>query len=569
MRRLLSLSVLSTVLAGAGPAYAVEQTLYEAESATLVKAVVSSTSSGYSGTGYADYDSLVGAYVEFAVQAEQAGEADLIFRYANGSTVDRPMDVAVNGVKVGSRPFSPSTDWATWRSTTVRAALRAGANTIRATTTTANGPNLDKVTVRPVVEEPVVTSVAALRQAIVDAQPGQRIVMADGTYAVDASIPVTSKSGVTIAAQNIGGVTFTGSATFTFDQSTQVAVEGFVFKQGTGVVVPENSTRIRIARNAFQLAEVDGAETHFLTILGDDAEIANNLFAGKTEHGVFLQVGGATMPLRVAIRRNHFSDNTSTVNGSEGIRLGLSALGQVSAGAVVEDNLFENVVGDDEVISVKASDSVIRRNTIIGGAKGVLTLRFGSRNTVEGNHIIGGDRGMRVYGDEHTIVNNHIQGVVRDGIYLGAGYDAIHDAAVRVKVLLNTVANAGGPAISAQGGTNPATSPQVADNVFTRAASGTVISLGNAVSPILTGNLQWDGTAGTNPQLVKDANGIFRLSAGSPAVNAGKGGYPAVTTDIDGQTRQGVADVGADEYAAQIGPGPLKPTQVGPQAPAN
>ncbi|MEV4060854.1 chondroitinase-B domain-containing protein [Nonomuraea dietziae] len=568
MRRLLALCVLSTMLVAA-PAHAEAQTLYEAEDATLVKAVVSNRSPGYSGSGFADYDSATGAYVEFAVPADAPAEVDLIFRYSNGSTVDRPLDVAVNGVKIATRPFSPSTDWATWRSTTVRATLKAGANTVRLTTTIANGPNLDKVTVRPVVEEPggtVVTSMAALTEAIRTAQPGQRIVLANGTYAVDAAIPIAGKSGVTIAAQSVGGVTLTGSRTFTFNSSANVAVEGFVFKQRTGIVVPSNSTGIRIARNTFQLAEVDGAETHFLDVQGDDAEVANNLFAGKTEHGVFLQVGGATMPLRVAIRRNHFRDNTSTVNGSEGIRLGLGALGQVSARAVVEHNLFENVVGDDEVISVKASDSVVRHNTIRGGAKGVLTLRFGSRNTVEGNHIIGGDRGMRVYGAEHTIVNNHIQGVRRDGVYLGAGYDAIHDAAVRVKVLLNTVVNAGGAAISAQGGSNPATSPLVADNLFARASQGTLISLGNAVTPTVGGNLSWDTVSGTNPKLVQDANGILRLSSGSPAVNAAKGGYPAVSRDLDGQTRQGAADVGSDEYAPEIGPGPLTAAQVGPKA---
>jgi hypothetical protein len=72
------------------------------------------------------------------------------------------------------------------------------------------------------------------------------------------------------------------------------------------------------------------------------------------------------------------------------------------------------------------------------------------------------------------------------------------------------------------------------------------------------GNITTGGTSGipsgggrsVDPKLVKDANGLFRLSPGSPAIDAGAGSYPYAATDFDLQSRAGTFDAGADEYAA-------------------
>jgi Carbohydrate binding module (family 6) len=83
------------------------------------------------------------------VPAAQAGSTPLTFRFANGTTADRPMDISVNGTVVASGvSFGPTADWTSWTTVSVTAALTAGTNTIRATATTANGcPNLDNLTV--------------------------------------------------------------------------------------------------------------------------------------------------------------------------------------------------------------------------------------------------------------------------------------------------------------------------------------------------------------------------------------------------------------------------------------
>ncbi|GAA0941999.1 discoidin domain-containing protein [Nonomuraea longicatena] len=121
---------------------------HQAESAVLSQAFVDTKHAGYTGTGFVDYVNTVGGYVEFSVTASTAGPAKLTFRYANGTTADRPLAVAVNGTSVATPAFTPTGAWATWQSVEVPATLVAGTNTVRATATTATGgPNLDRLTV--------------------------------------------------------------------------------------------------------------------------------------------------------------------------------------------------------------------------------------------------------------------------------------------------------------------------------------------------------------------------------------------------------------------------------------
>ncbi|MFF3670667.1 PQQ-dependent sugar dehydrogenase [Microtetraspora malaysiensis] len=126
----------------------VPSTVYQAEDATLSQAAVATNHTGYTGTGFVDYVNTVGGYIEWTINAASAGPATLTLRYANGTTTDRPMDIAVNGTTTGSRAYPATGNWDTWADDTVTANLNAGANTIRATATTAGGgPNVDKLTV--------------------------------------------------------------------------------------------------------------------------------------------------------------------------------------------------------------------------------------------------------------------------------------------------------------------------------------------------------------------------------------------------------------------------------------
>jgi hypothetical protein len=126
-------------------------TRYEAENATLTQGVVESNHAGFSGTGFVNFANAVGSAVEFTVNAAAAGPATLRFRFANGTTVNRPLDIAVNGTVV--RPalaFGGTGAWTSWQTVTTTAALNAGTNTIKATASTAGGgPNLDYLEIAP------------------------------------------------------------------------------------------------------------------------------------------------------------------------------------------------------------------------------------------------------------------------------------------------------------------------------------------------------------------------------------------------------------------------------------
>lgn len=122
---------------------------HQAETATISQGTVASNHSGYTGSGFVDYTNVTGSYVEFTVSADAAGGASLAFRYANGTGADRPMDISIGGrVVVPNVSFPPTANWTTWATKTINAGLAAGSNKIRATaTTSAGGPNLDKLTV--------------------------------------------------------------------------------------------------------------------------------------------------------------------------------------------------------------------------------------------------------------------------------------------------------------------------------------------------------------------------------------------------------------------------------------
>jgi hypothetical protein len=123
--------------------------LLEAENATLSGPGAANDVTGYTGSGYADYGSSAGQFVEFTFDnAAGAGVTrTLTFRYANGGSTDRPLELRLNGAVVDPRlSFAPTGAWTTWRTVTVTVQLAAGANKIRLTSL-GSGPNLDSLTV--------------------------------------------------------------------------------------------------------------------------------------------------------------------------------------------------------------------------------------------------------------------------------------------------------------------------------------------------------------------------------------------------------------------------------------
>ncbi|NIK59505.1 polysaccharide lyase 6 family protein [Kribbella shirazensis] len=442
----------------------------------------------------------------------------------------------------------------------------------------------------------LVRSLDELRDAIARAVPGTVITVADGTYDVPAGAPIaiTGKRGsrgapIVVRAESAGGVVLTGEQSFVPTGSSDITISGFAFRQRTTLDVPPDCRRIRLSRNDFQLADLEGL--HWVMVRADESTVDRNDFHGKSTLGIYLGVEGAgtdQMARGVHITRNYFRDHTFPGdNGGEPIRLGVSPRALSTAGAVVELNLFERANGDPEAISVKSSGNTIRHNTIRDSFGGIV-LRHGNRNRVEGNYLLSGENGIRIYGDDHLVVNNYVERISGAGVVLGSGNVRDHypgepaasrrgnDAPDRVRIALNTVLDCEAAIIGESHRTLPPLGCAVTDNLL-MADSGQLVNMPFQDGITWSGNLHWGQAADGNapaagftrvdPRLAAGSDGVRRLAPGSPAINAASRAYPDVDVDLDGHHRTGRADVGADEYSARR-PAyrPLTAADVGPHA---
>jgi lysophospholipase L1-like esterase len=118
---------------------------YEAEtSPATCSGTIDSNHPGFSGIGFCNASNAVGAAAQFTLNASAAGTAALGVRFANGTTINRPADVIVNGIRVAGTTFEGTGAWSTWVIKTLTVSVIAGSNTIRLSPTTADGlPNID------------------------------------------------------------------------------------------------------------------------------------------------------------------------------------------------------------------------------------------------------------------------------------------------------------------------------------------------------------------------------------------------------------------------------------------
>jgi len=445
-----------------------------------------------------------------------------------------------------------------------------------------------------------VTSISALQSAIDSSDPGDTIVLKNGTYSVSSAVSLgsgasgTSTEPVTIKAETVGGVTLTGASSFSFSGVHDISIQGFRFTQSTTMDVGSSSKAVDFVRNEFVFAQ---SAEHNLIVRSDDSEIAYNWFHGKSTIGVYLGIEGPgtdTVAKNTHIHHNYFSDQTFTgTNGGESIRLGTSPKALSSGNAIVEYNLFEHADGDPEAISVKSSGHTIRYNTI-RNSKGGIVLRHGNGNKVLSNYILNGGNGIRIYGNDHVIMNNYVSGVTGTdaaGIVIGSGTVRDHfvgesetsrkqyDAPDRIRIGLNTLVNNSNGILGETKRTVPPLNVTIVDNIV-QGASGYLASVPLMQDFYWRGNILWGSAANgniptvgytrVNPQLAQDATGVWKIGSSSPAVNAAfmtdHGTW--VTDDIEGRQRAGVYDVGAHEVTTSPATrAPLTTVVVGPTAP--
>jgi poly(beta-D-mannuronate) lyase len=461
-----------------------------------------------------------------------------------------------------------------------------------------------------------VTDVQQLSTAIQNLQAGDTINVADGMYDLGGSVIIsttgTETQPILIRAANRNKVTFVNNSFFNLKHVSYVTIEGFVFNSTDGTAITlESSRHCRITRNVFSLIETKGSKWILIrdsrkasAPISSYNRIDHNLFENKSHIGNMITTDGfrndtlAQVSQHDVIDHNYFKNVGPRIgNGMETIRLGVGELAGTSGFTVIEYNLFEECSGDAEIISVKCDDNIIRSNTFIR-CQGSVCLRQSSRSLIDGNFFFGegkeGTGGVRVFRDNNIVINNYFTGLTGKG-YAGtlaipngdketfAPHEAGHLPPVHNIIAFNTlVGNVHNIEIGfAHGGKDefPPRDNVIANNlivtnnkdafeVYTSPVNQTYE--GNICFPSQKAKVGIDVTAAQvrviDPKLeLKD--GLYKLSADSPARHTATGNYEFVTTDMDGQPRGAIKDASADEFSSRnIISRPLHTQDVGPDA---
>ena len=438
----------------------------------------------------------------------------------------------------------------------------------------------------------IVANADDIETAMETAQPGDTLIMNDGIWTdqeIDFVGVGAAGNPITLRPQTPGGVLLTGVSQMRISGSYLV-VSGLHFRDGT----IENSdhvvqfrgplgeaTNCRFTNSVIE--SYSGPDLtdkyHYVSLYGQNNRVDHNRFLDQQNIGpqIVAWLDESANPISAfhRIDSNHFGDRPrGWTNGFEAIRLGDSETSGVDANIIVENNLFERVDGEIEIISSKSNFNIIRFNTF-RQSMGTLTLRHGNSNVVEGNFFLGegavDSGGIRVVGQNHTIFNNYIADVddEADGaISIAAGvpntplngYLQVRDTVIAH----NTIVNVAGAGITFDwgiGSSNRSLLPAdltiegnlisgTGDSLF-EGAEGTGHTFANNIAfGAALGIAARPGILDVDPMLMPTpVAGILSPSSGSPAID-GATSSTLFSDDMFGRARVGLFDIGAEETSA-------------------
>ncbi len=372
-----------------------------------------------------------------------------------------------------------------------------------------------------------VATAEALAPALTGVQPGDCLVLADGTYPFP---PITARgtavAPIVIRAANRGKATVAGNVELM--GAAYVVVEGLQYT-GMGSAIASSSDGCRITRSRFQLGVARATGTAKYT------RIDRNEFGPKAS-GNGHYIHATEMSEFTQIDRNYLHDATGGGTSRDAVSLGCCGpeFDYHMTGNVMEYNLLVNCSSDAEYVSIKSSGNTVRYNTFRRNG-GTMTLRAGRKSEIHGNFFFGGG-GIRAYDDDHKIWNNYIE----TGTALRADGDG--------------------------GGHAPLRRATIVHNTFL--GSVTIGGSGNTVANNIGGGGGAGNLSAAAAGLTRSGE-ILAIPATSGAIDKAVGSYPFVLDDLQGQPRA-TPDIGADEHATTPAlplRRPLTPADVGPDAP--
>ena len=457
----------------------------------------------------------------------------------------------------------------------------------------------------------MVSSASDISSAMNSAQPGDVLIMTDGVWNnqnIDFAGDGNAANPITLRAETPGEVQLTGTSRLSISGSYLV-VDGLNFEGGgsnsmsyliefRGSEGDADHCRLTNTQILNYNAPDRSHQYHWVEIFGQDNRVDHCRFEGQNHEGVTLVVrlDDNGQAARHQIDHCAFLNRPpgQDSNGHEMIRIGTSARHHISAQCIVENNLFQNCDGEIEIVSHKSGDNIYRYNTFRNCA-GTLTLRHGSGAVVDGNFFLGENKnrsgGIRVVDEDHVIVNNYIADIddradaaisLAAGITDGPanGYQPVRN----VDIFNNTIVDVGGGAVIFDWDFGDIEQGRVKDQLPENISfvnnlirsSRTLFEGQEGSGYVWDNNIAFGASLGissrsglqtVNPQITLDANGLWRPSSGSPAIDGGTT-LNSVSIDMDGQARSGAYDIGADEASdAAITLVPLTIDDVGPIRP--
>ena len=271
----------------------------------------------------------------------------------------------------------------------------------------------------------------AFEAAVKNAQPGDRIVLANGVWE-NAELLFTgtgtAEAPIELTVESEGGVTLEGQSYLRM-AGEHLVVRGLVFKNG----YTPTSEVISLRRNKENLCNdcrvtecvIDNYNNpersesdYWVGIYGKRNRFDHNHLSGKRNRGVTLAVRLNTEESREnnhRIDHNYFGPRPIFgSNGGETLRIGTSHYSLTNSNTVVEQNYFDRCNGEHEIISNKSGQNIFRGNTFYE-CQGTLTMRHGNETVVENNHFFGNGRvntgGIRIINETQTVRNNYLEGL--------------------------------------------------------------------------------------------------------------------------------------------------------------
>lgn len=279
----------------------------------------------------------------------------------------------------------------------------------------------------PTPDEILVTTPSELNEAIVAAKAGDCIVMKNGVWHnVDMLIDAvgTEESPITLRAETPGQVVITGLSSLIL-RGKYLVVEGIRFRDGYSSkslhLIEVRSSFTRITNCSIVKYNKPEGNDVWIGMFGSNNRVDHCYFEGKYSESVMIIIWRPTPESNDhSIDHNHFKDIPSIgLGGATAIRIGDGTNALSSSNTIVENNLFEEMLGIGKIVNIKSGGNIIRNNTF-RNASGAICIRQGNNCVIEGNYVFPGLKdnytgGILVIGENHIIRNNYIQGTKKIG----------------------------------------------------------------------------------------------------------------------------------------------------------